>query len=201
MGGLSEPSKMPGLGTSTPASECITGSKLREIPGSVCHGCYAMKNRYTFTGVQTALKRRLERLKDPLWVPAMVRALAGQEWFRWYDSGDLQGEWHLRNIIEVCRQTPTVRHWLPTREYKMVRNVLAKTEVPPNLCIRLSEHMVDEIGPAVKLAAKLNVTASGVAAKKELGGRKCPALSQGNSCGTCRSCWDKEVPVVIYPAH
>ncbi len=45
---LSKPSKMPGYGWSTPASRCITGSKLRRIKGSVCHGCYAMKNRYVF---------------------------------------------------------------------------------------------------------------------------------------------------------
>ena len=37
-------------------------------------------------------------------------------YFRWHDSGDLQGQQHLDQIIEVCRLTPDVKHWLPTRE-------------------------------------------------------------------------------------
>ena len=40
-GGLSKPSKMPGPAFNLPASRCITGAKLVNIPGSVCHGCSA----------------------------------------------------------------------------------------------------------------------------------------------------------------
>ena len=40
-GTTSNPSKMPGKGTSTPAAKCITGTKLRAVPGSVCEDCYA----------------------------------------------------------------------------------------------------------------------------------------------------------------
>ena len=39
--------KMPGLSYSLPAWECKTGSKLREIKGSVCASCYALKGNYT----------------------------------------------------------------------------------------------------------------------------------------------------------
>jgi hypothetical protein len=47
-GGLSKPSKMPGPAFNLPASRCITGAKLVKVPGSVCHGCYALKGRYRF---------------------------------------------------------------------------------------------------------------------------------------------------------
>ena len=39
VGGLSKPSKMPGWAYGLPAAECKTGSKLAQVPGSVCSGC------------------------------------------------------------------------------------------------------------------------------------------------------------------
>ena len=45
-GGLSKPSKMPGPAFNLPAWNCITGGKLRKIPGTPCHGCYALKGRF-----------------------------------------------------------------------------------------------------------------------------------------------------------
>ena len=42
-GSMTRTKKMPGLSYSLPAWECITGAKLRKVPGSVCAGCYALK--------------------------------------------------------------------------------------------------------------------------------------------------------------
>ena len=81
-GGLSKPSKMPGPAYNLPATECITGAKLVNVPGSVCHGCYALKGRYRFSNVRMALARRLESLKHPRWVDAMVTLIHGEPWFR-----------------------------------------------------------------------------------------------------------------------
>ena len=50
VGGLSKPSKMPGWAYGLPAAECKTGSKLAQVPGSVCSGCYALKGCYVFPG-------------------------------------------------------------------------------------------------------------------------------------------------------
>ena len=101
-GGLSAPSKMPGPAYNLPASQCITGAKLVKVPGSVCHGCYALKGRYRFSNVRLALARRLESLPHPRWVEAMTALISGEEVFRWHDSGDLQSSWHLKRIFEVC---------------------------------------------------------------------------------------------------
>ena len=76
-GGLSKPSKMPGPAFNLPASRCITGAKLVKIPGSVCHGCYALKGRYRFPNVQNALERRRQALTSPQWVEAMVVLVSG----------------------------------------------------------------------------------------------------------------------------
>ena len=72
VGGLSKPSKMPGWAYGLPAKECKTGSKLVKIPGSVCHGCYALKGCYVFKVVQDAQYRRLKSIRSPLWVGAMA---------------------------------------------------------------------------------------------------------------------------------
>jgi len=58
-GTLSKPSKMPGWSYGIPAKECKTGSKLAKIPGTVCHGCYALKGCYVFPNVQEAQYKRL----------------------------------------------------------------------------------------------------------------------------------------------
>ena len=75
VGGLSKPSKMPGPAYNLPAYKCITGQKLAKVPGSVCFGCYALKGRYRFKPVKSAMERRLEALKDPGWVDAMIQLI------------------------------------------------------------------------------------------------------------------------------
>ena len=81
-------SKMPGLSYSLPAWECKTGAKLVKVPGSVCAGCYAMKGNYTrYPAIKAAQYRRLDAIKHPLWVEAMVTQIKRMKWFRWHDAG------------------------------------------------------------------------------------------------------------------
>ena len=189
-GGLSKPSKMPGPAYNLPAWACKTGAKLRKVPGSPCYGCYAFKGRYNFSNVQLALKRRLEALESPLWVDAMVTLIKGQEFFRWHDSGDIQSEQHLKNIFEVCKLTPETKHWLPTQEREYLKDPEA---VPANLIIRLSGSKIDGPSPKAWPWTSSVVTSSEA--------RTCPAPEQGNSCGSCRACWDKSTPNVAYGKH
>jgi len=206
-GGLSNPSKMPGYAFGFSATKCITGSKLRAVAGSVCSDCYACKECYVFTSVKHAHQVRFENLTRAIvdveyretWVDAMVRLIARRPWFRWHDSGDLQSVDHLVLIAEVCKRTPDVRHWLPTREYRMVAEYLATFVKPENLVIRVSAHMVGDHRPAAAFAQKHGVVASGVSESEA--GKTCPARDQGNECGECRACWDPNVPLVIYPLH
>ena len=117
-GSLSKPGKMPGWSIGIPAKECKTGSKLRKIKNSVCYDCYALKGCYVFKVVQDAKYRRLKAIKDPQWVKAMAHLINSKkpDVFRWHDSGDVQDLDHLNKIYEVCKLTPSKRHWMPTRE-------------------------------------------------------------------------------------
>jgi hypothetical protein len=197
-GGLSKPSKMPCYGWSIPASECRVGSILAKRPGSTCSGCYALKGRYRMGSVQNALRRRLERYTaDPsAWAAAMVRSLrkTRSTHFRWFDSGDLQSVEMLDYIVRIARATPEVTHWLPTREYAIVRQWRRfNGDFPSNLTIRVSAPMIG--GPAPDIDGTVS---SGVSTD---GTHTCPAYTQQGKCGDCRACWDSTIDHVTYPKH
>ena len=195
VGGFSAPSKMPCQGFSIPAWLCKTGMKLRNVTGSICSKCYALKGRYVFPNVKNALMRRFNKISDPMWVDAMTIAIGGTEssgFFRWHDSGDIQSIDHLKAIADIAKSLPGILFWLPTREYGIVSEYLRNNCKPENLTIRLSAHMV---GKAIEKTIVGTVTSSvdsGI-------GDKCKASKQGNMCLNCRDCW--HVKNVDYVQH
>lgn len=210
-GSIGYPSKMPGTSYGISAYACIVGSKLAEIEGSTCAGCYAKKNNYNYPSVKTAQATRLAGISNELWVEAMVTLLCAAHnsgaggkhkgvalalFHRWHDAGDLQSRNHLAKICAVARATPWLDHWLPTREAKMVRDFVKDGgTIPSNLVIRLSATMVDGLPPrAWPLTSTVHKAGAAV-------GHACPAQSQGNRCGDCRACWSHDVVNVSYHAH
>ena len=200
VGGLSKPSKMPCYGYSLPAKECGVGSRLRQVKGSTCASCYAMRGNYAFPKIQDALYKRLDAISRPDWVLHMSFLInhygAKTPYFRWHDSGDLQSVEHLQKIVEVVRNTPSVKHWLPTREYAIVKEFRKTNSIPNNLTVRLSAHMVE--GPD---APNIRGTVKSAVHKSEPRGHVCPAPKQDNTCGQCRACWDATIPLVSYHKH
>ena len=190
VGGLSKPSKMPGWSIGIPAKECKTGGKLVNVKGSVCEGCYALKGCYVFAVVQKAQYKRLEAIQHPDWVLAMATLINSKkpDVFRWHDSGDVQDVDHLEKIFEVCKLTPSKRHWMPTRE-AWIKDYMHKA--PANLVVRFSSPMVDQ-GPV-----KSWPNTSTVSTKS----RTCPAPDNNNECGDCRACWDPLVKNIEYGKH
>ena len=169
-------SKMPGLSYSLPAWACKTGQKLAKIEGTPCYGCYAMKGNYTrYPAIKAAQYRRLEAIKHPDWVAAMVAVIKRQKWFRWHDAGDVQRPEHMQKILEVCRLTPDTKHWLPTQERQYLPD---PEQVPDNLVIRLSRSKLD--GPVPAAWSHDSGVTTGEA-------RTCPAPDQGGKCGSCQT--------------
>ena len=201
-GGLGNPSKMPGCAWGIPASTCQLGGLLKKQHGTQCAECYADRGRYRFQNVQDRLWTSLElfRLYDEsgrtdLWVEAMVFLIveSGEVWFRWFHSGDLQSKEMALAIFEVCRLTPKVKHWMPSRERRHINAATNECQdVPGNLTIRWSGSMVDGTPPS--WARNCSVLSSG----PRRHGRRCPAHMQGNACGDCRMCWDQRVTVIEY---
>ena len=201
VGGMSKPSKMPGYCYSLPARRCKVGSSLRSVKGSVCAGCYAMKGFYSFPKVAEALERRFQSLRDPRWTAAMIALIRKRSirYFRWHDSGDIQSVSHLRNIVLVCLATPGTRHWLPTREYRIVDDYrLEYGALPENLVIRASAHMIGKVAPS-RFEHSSMVLPKGVETTNA--GFVCPAPTQGNECRRCRACWSRNASTIAYRVH
>ena len=187
---------MPGYAYGLPAWECKTGAKLVKVPGSVCAGCYALKGNYArYPEIKKSQYKRLASISKPEWVEAMAvvinsKAVAQHGYFRWHDAGDIQSPEHLQKIFEVCKLTPKVKHWMPTREAQFLKDIDPE-EVPKNLIIRMSSHMIDQ-GP-VNFWPWTSTVGSST--------RTCPAPDQGGKCGSCRTCWNREIPNIEYGKH
>ena len=190
VGGLSTPGKMPCYSINLPATACKLGSILARVPGTTCHGCYALKGRYRFKTPKRAMARRLRALDHEAWIPAMTALITGHKFFRWHDSGDLQGPQHLKNIFEVCKATPGTQHWLPTREHALLA-LMDPDIIPPNLIIRVSATKVN--GPAPKWWPWTSTVSTTM--------KSCPAPDQGGKCRSCRTCWSRDVQNVTYAKH
>ncbi len=207
---LGRPSKMPGTSWGISARDCSRGAELATQPGTVCGICYARRGHYTCGSVVAAHSRRLEGLDHPRWVAAMAYLIRvhGENWFRWFDSGDLQSVGHLAKICDVARRTRRCQHWLPTHEHEHVREYLADGGiVPPNLCIRISADHVEDRPTNPPVGARIATSTvhkfKGEPVPAASGRRKhsleCRSYLNENRCGQCRACWDPRVKNVSYP--
>jgi len=203
-GPLGRPSKMPCPAWGISARECRRGSRLAEKPGTVCSACYAGRGHYLNASVVTAHERRLAALAHPLWSEAMaflINAYARGGHFRWFDSGDLQSAAHLDMILWVARSTPTVSHWLPTRETGLVRPRLSA--IPPNLTVRISADVIgktprDAMGLPTSTVHRNPGFPVRVATSRRNDTIECLAYLRGHRCGPCRACWSPRVRNVSY---
>lgn len=202
---LSDTSKMPCKSWSVTATACRTGSKLAQVAGSVCHGCYALKGFYRMPNVASTLHNRLSLMAEKGWVDAMIDKISTEEksgFFRWFDSGDIQSLKNLKDIVRIALALPQIKFWLPTKEYGIVSEYFELYgPFPENLTVRLSAYMVDKAGPNA-LADDLGLTTSEVHSENSAPvGFACPSSKQGNKCLDCRACWNPAVKTVVYRLH
>lgn len=195
-GKLSHTSKMPCPSYSLPTARCTTGAKLAKVANSVCSKCYAKRGHYPFQGERQ--ENRWQSLSHPRWVEAISFLIQaeGNAYFRWHDSGDLAGYWHLQKIIDVANRLPHVMFWLPTTERDIVNEYqMLRGDFPPNLIVRVSTSLIDS-NPRVDQSHT-----SSVHRHKAPHGFECRAHYQQNKCMGCRACWDKKIKNVSYRYH
>ena len=203
-GSCTQTSKMPCKSYSLPTLACKTGFKMAQIKGSICSKCYANTGFYSMYAntVEPAQHARLDSITDPNWIDAMVSMIGTDSHFRWHDSGDLQDVQHLEKIAQVAINTPNCKHWLPTREYAMVKQYIdLHGSLPSNLIVRLSAMYPDK--PVIipkSLQGFENITTSNVHTKNApVIGTLCSAPANSGKCGDCRACWSGSV--VSYELH
>lgn len=209
-GGLSDPFKMPCKAYALPTEACQKGWELRHSAGDlICKLCYAAGHHYRTGRVNAKMQERLLSLKNEQWVEAMVFLISkieSKDVFRWHDSGDIQGVWHLDKIVRVADGCPRVRFWLPTIEYNMVEQYLiGGGTIPTNLQVRLSAEEIDKPEPVRRVAKNLNAYSNvknkmGISwVTRNIDNVTCEATTTRNQCEHCRDCWN--VKEVVYYLH
>lgn len=198
---ISETSKLDGiLSWSLQALDTCPGSRGADgelVPA--CSGCYATAGNYSRPNViEPRLFNREDWQRDG-WVGDMVLALEREEYFRWFDSGDMYSVELAWAIYYVMVLTPWVDHWLPTRMYKFAkfREVLEAMAALPNVMVRFSSDEVD--GTYVPGVHGSCIVPADMPTPE--GAKRCHAYEHEGKCNGCRACWDKNVPVIVYQAH
>lgn len=164
-----------------------------------CSGCYATTGNYRYPNVKAPREHNREDWQRLEWVDDMVNALNDSRYFRWFDSGDLYALGLAEKVLEVMKRTPWVKHWLPTRMHKFpkFRRVLSDMKRLNNVAVRFSSDSVTGEFIAGTHGSVIIPTPEWVMPGMTL----CEAYSRGGTCSGCRSCWDKTVDVIAYPAH
>jgi len=201
MNKLSKTSKLDNiLSWSLQAIETCPGSKASNGDlVAACSGCYATTGMYNFPGTKAVRADNKLAWQEDSWVDTMVKALAKQKYFRWFDSGDMYNLQLAHKMYNIMLATPHVKHWLPTRMHKFTKfhDILAKMQALPNVMVRASSDAVDGTyvdgvhGSTILPSA--DVVPAGVTV--------CNAYQHGGKCNGCRACYDKSVAVIGYPAH
>jgi hypothetical protein len=206
---------------------------------AVCFVCYAyQRGNYLYENVQRAQALRFAVIREALRSEAqtmlavagfakaieraasIAKASGALRLFRWHDSGDLFSAAYARFVRLVCEATPTVRHWVPTREHmtasKAKRGELRKLSRAPNVALRCSALEIDK-PLAWQARRKLPAASASIVASdseqarrlvKLTGGVICPATASeahGASCLSvrCFRCYfpDSEQGPTIYLLH
>ena len=209
-----------------------------------CADCYALTGFYHANlAAQVGRVMRLEYLQAQIrqddlgqWVAWMVEALGklrtssqddenGRRFFRWHDSGDVFHEAYARAILDVCRATPEISHWLPTRAVSLMERALAETaNYPSNLsitvsCVRAGRYEARQKASvrAIQVMhpeAKVTLTYTDPQPRNAPadwgqfewiygpGVAECPVTTSGarerRSCAGCRRCWDQSDTPTVY---
>ena len=196
---LSKVSKLPGMSWSLQAGSTCPGSidpvSKEVLP--VCSGCYAKAGCYNFKNTKATREHNRVDWKRAEWVDDMVRLLAKQKYFRWFDSGDLYHPALAFKIYLIMTKTPHVKHWLPTKCFNIpkIRAVLDRMKLLDNVSVRFSAPGID--GSYTDKHGSVVIPYYDDATEATV----CGAYTRAGKCGDCRACWDKSVKVIAYPAH
>lgn len=167
-----------------------------------CSGCYATVGNYRFSNVKATREYNKQVWQHEDFVNDFVKQLNNETFFRWFDSGDLYSLGLAKKIYEIMKQTPHVKHWLPTRMYKFKKfeGILKDMQALPNVVIRLSSDSIQGEMVASDLV-NTNSTIIDGNSLQDYDGFTCPAYAQDGKCLECRACYSKDVMTVAYVAH
>jgi hypothetical protein len=210
---FSDTSKMPCRSWSLPALETCPGARERNLITQAmeivdaCKTCYALQGNYNFKGSKELRKFNRDEWQHPDFVTSMTAALIaeGNNYFRWFDSGDVFDIRLARKIFLIMLATPSVNHWLPTRSHKIAKfqPILEAMGRLSNVVVRYSSDSV--IGEKIATDKPQSII-YGELSEVPADAKICMAYhleesQQTANCGECRACWSKDVSAVAYSGH
>lgn len=193
---------------SLPAGDSCPGAKGAEV----CEGCYAKKGMYRFPVVKGVREYNREDYKKNDWVDRMITEVSKYDYFRWFDSGDMETPELAAKIRSVVAKTKGTTHWLPTRSDKIPKIkheieglIPGHTDLSffTNVSLRLSADNVglDKQERTGVNSYVINNTVEDLFKAKQRGIFVCPVGTNPNqkSCDTCTMCYtDAEVAYVLH---
>lgn len=166
-----------------------------------CKGCYATTGNYHYPNVKEPRLANREDWQRLEWVDDMVQALDSDRYFRWFDSGDVYHVALAEKILEVMKRTPWCKHWLPTRMHKFPKfqQVFSEMQALPNVMVRFSADSIDGSYTPGLHGSVIGPDASSYVQTED--SSLCRAYEHEGKCSGCRACWNKDIPLICYPAH
>ena len=201
---LSAASKMPCKSWSLEAFTTCAGA-IDVVTGDIvdaCEICYARGGFYQMPVVKALRVHNKQDWKRDEFVPEFIIKLDTERYFRWFDSGDCYSLKLAWKMYAIMLATPWCNHWFPTRQHKFdkFKEVLDAMELLPNVVVRRSSDSIS--GELVSGANSSTIVPYVETEINFLGNSEvCLAYERKGKCDTCRACWDKDVEVIIYPAH
>ena len=168
---------------------------------AACEDCYALTGAYQWPAAVNARQRNLDQWLAwtvDVWVAAMVAAIGKSTHCRWFDSGDSLSPQMTAAIYRVVMLTPDCQHWWPTKTLKLAkhRDIHGTFGDLPNVVVRQSG---DSLGATTACKWRWHSTIVPAEDVPAVDAHRCPADQQGGTCGDCRACWDRSIPVIEYP--
>jgi hypothetical protein len=202
-----------------------------------------MLNRYGMPNVADAQWLRfiwtkyLLKHNPQLWIGTMVANIIkvstkgknAVPFFRWHDSGDMYHVTYIKAIIEVCKATPMVKHWLPTRGWQTNRKPIARDSAwhaallelsqLDNVVVRSSALDFNAAAPSTPYGpsstAYTEAVSDDIVMLDDVAHHACPKskgeqyiddagiTQNASTCAecNCRRCWDKDGGDVAYYVH
>jgi len=200
---LSKTSKMPCKSFALPAMKTCLGAinsdgKVKDV----CRSCYAMKGSYQWRPAKALRENNRLSVSNELhsFASDMLKLLKKEKnnYFRWFDSGDVFDNDFLYEIYKVCKQTPHINHWIPTKAREILDNATwEKLEALDNVKVRYSSDSIN--GKYNSLHGSTAIQSNQKYDDSKV--FKCPVdYDQIKKCGNCRACWHSE-KVIAYNFH
>jgi len=204
---LSSTSKMPCKSLSLPIEETCSGryELNSKILKEICDKCYAANGAYNWPPSVNLKKHNLLETHKHDFVNDMIKLLSKMDYFRWFDSGDVENETMLEKIYQICLDTPNTKHWIPTKSRGLFDQYLWEMlESLPNVKVRYSspsKHgLHDDNHGSVAISDRKELTPDMFLCKAKSIGFKKNGKPQPKKCHNCRACWHNK-KVIAYDFH